>query len=299
MGLFRTVFAHYPTRLVSRYVVAGTGQPVADESIGAIYQEHAGTGNNHSGFFRAEAVLPTDFVSFLEVGGWTRRVGALDSFTVSLEHGTSIDTAVNASSVLPGAADTWEPWSRVPADTYAAGERVLLEFADIADNGEKAHQRGVYFKILTRGGRRRIALVEESNVNWVTGSGAAGTLSNNYDSTLASQWRFHLGTGANQVGSSYLYWRLDPSFNGWGQGISFESLKTGSTDSATVSMWRNGSLVVNAQNVLPSSADAWESFTVAPGAGWAPMDEVLLKWATQVDNAGELRLRRLKILWTA
>ena len=111
-----------------------------DTVNGRIRSAHIGTGFNQTRSRYVQFCLPSDFVSFpanaltIEV----YRDGAVDSMDVSLLKGSTPDSTINASSILPTADQTYEVKQLSPGSTYSPGDVLLLKIDDQVDNGEEA-----------------------------------------------------------------------------------------------------------------------------------------------------------------
>ncbi len=94
-----------------------------------------GTGTNQVGTHRKRVQIPGDFVSFKENGlrVQTRRIGAVDSMTLSMFKDGVIDPGASGVSILPSGVDVFEQFEFTPSGSYSPHDFILLSIETVVD----------------------------------------------------------------------------------------------------------------------------------------------------------------------
>jgi hypothetical protein len=285
----RTLVSH-PYRAYSSG--AGTLTGVRDDSISVVGRRHIGAGANQVAQWRKQIGLPADFYGLDSVRLYTRRVGASDSFTLTLWNGATADPSINAVSVLPVGLG-WELFTFTPSGTYAAGDHILAEFVSTVDDTEETQFVDLRITYKSKGGGRvQSAMQAEENLSFE----GSGTITRVYDTTGRFVYTEHLSGGVNQLMDFYDHIEIPVEAQRL-RDITVSTYRAGLVDLYTATLTVEGATDsgINGVSVSPSSAAAWEPFTLTPTGIYAPGQRALLKLSSQVDNT--LLTRHRDIVW--
>lgn len=223
---------------------------------------------------------------------YTRRVGASDSFTLTLWNGATADPSINAVSVLPVGLG-WELFTFTPSGTYAAGDHILFELVSTVDSAEENQFVAPRITYKSRGGGHvQSAMMSEE---WMSFEGS-GTVSRAYDAAGRFTYTQHLSAGANQLMGLYDGVEIPVEMKRL-RDITLSTYRSGAVDLYTATLAVEGvtDAGINAVSVSPSAAATWQPFTLTPSGIYSSGQRALLTLSSQVDNT--LLTRSRGIVW--
>jgi hypothetical protein len=285
----RTLISH-PYRAYS--FGAGTLTGVRDDSISVVGRRHIGTGTNQVAQWRKQIGIPADFSGMDSVQAYTRRVGASDSFTLTLWNGATADPSINAVSVLPVGLG-WELWTFTPSGTYAAGDQLLAEFVSTVDSAEETQFVDLRITYKSKGGGHvQSTMQAEENLSFE----GSGTITRVYDTAGRFVYTQHLSGGANQLMDFYDHIEIPVEAQRL-RDITVSTYRAGLVDSYTATLTVEGATDsgINGVSVSPSLILTWETFTLTPSGIYTPGQRALLKLSSQVDLG--LLTRHRDVVW--
>lgn len=133
-----------PTDLCPEDTSPGTGTLTLayDETNYETYARFTSSGTDQTLNVLAKFIIPSDFSSWASSNAITVRVRTSDRTNATLaismyQNDNTVDSGVNAASVLPDANNTWEAKNDDPAGTYTAGQYAKIKLALQGDSADQ------------------------------------------------------------------------------------------------------------------------------------------------------------------